>query len=54
MDRDHGQSLTPVYDARRKLVGKELYTLLNVPRGDAAGMLKQFRKNYDFFDAPVA
>jgi nitroreductase len=24
-----------------------------VPRGDAAGMLKQFRKNYDFFDAPV-
>ena len=43
----------PVYDARRKLVGKQLYTLLGVPRGDAAGMLKQFRKNYDFFDAPV-
>ena len=42
-----------VYDARRKLVGKQLYTLLDVPRGDAAGMLKQFRKNYDFFDAPV-
>ena len=38
---------------RRKLVGKQLYTLLGVPRGDAAGMLKQFRKNYDFFDAPV-
>ena len=30
-----------------------LYTLLGVPRGDATGMLKQFRKNYDFFDAPV-
>lgn len=43
----------PVYDARRKLVGKQLYTLLGVPRGDAAGMLKQFKKNYDFFDAPV-
>ncbi len=43
----------PVYDQRRKLVGKQLYTLLDVPRGDAAGMLKQFRKNYDFFDAPV-
>jgi nitroreductase len=42
-----------VYDARRKLVGKQLYTLLGVPRGDATGMLKQFRKNYDFFDAPV-
>ena len=47
------QQMTPVYDARRKLVGKQLYTLLGVPRGDAAGMLKQFRKNYEFFDAPV-
>jgi nitroreductase len=47
------KEFTPVYDARRKLVGKQLYTLLDVPRGDAAGMLKQFRKNYDFFDAPV-
>jgi len=43
----------PVYDARRKTVGKQLYTLLNVPRGDTSGMEKQFRKNYDFFDAPV-
>ena len=47
------QEMTLVYDARRKLVGKQLYTLLGVPRGDAAGMLKQFRKNYEFFDAPV-
>ena len=61
-DNDHGpggeydvypKEFTPVYDARRKLVGKQLYTLLNVPRGDAAGMQKQFRKNFDFFDAPV-
>ena len=43
----------PVYDHRRKLVGKQLYTLLGVPKGDAAGMLKQFKKNYDFFDAPI-
>ena len=43
----------PVYDARRKLVGKQLYTLLGVPKGDAAGMMRQFRKNYEFFDAPV-
>jgi nitroreductase len=43
----------PVYDARRKLVGKQLYTLLDIPRGDAPGMLRQFRKNFDFFDAPV-
>src|SRR5258708_16559510 len=47
------KEFTAVYAARRKLVGKQLYTLLGVPRGDAAGMLKQFRKNYDFFDAPV-
>src|SRR5258708_17085334 len=47
------KEFTQVYDARRKLVGKQLYTLLGVPRGDAAGMVKQFRKNYDFFDAPV-
>ena len=38
---------------RRKLVGKQLYTLLDIARGDAKGMLRQFRKNFDFFDAPV-
>src|SRR5436189_6427896 len=43
------KEFTPVYDARRKLVGKQLYTLLDVPRGDTAGMQKQFRKNFDFF-----
>jgi nitroreductase len=47
------KEFTPVYDSRRKTVGKQLYTLLGVPRGDAAGMTRQFRKNYDFFDAPV-
>jgi nitroreductase len=41
------------YDARRKLVGKQLYGIQGIPRGDAAGMLRQFKKNYDFFDAPV-
>jgi nitroreductase len=47
------KEFTPVYDARRKLVGKQLYTLLDIKRGDAKGMLRQFRKNFDFFDAPV-
>lgn len=42
-----------VHDRRRKKVGKDLYTLLNVPRGDAAGMQKQFRKNFEFFGAPT-
>jgi nitroreductase len=43
----------PEYDRRRKTVGKQLYTLLGVPRGDEAGMARQFRKNYEFFGAPV-
>ncbi|MBL8675466.1 MAG: nitroreductase family protein [Rhodospirillales bacterium] len=43
----------PPYDARRKTVGKQLYTLLGIGRGDTAGMDRQHRKNYDFFDAPV-
>jgi nitroreductase len=47
------KEFTPVYDTRRKLVGKQLYTLLGVPRGDTAGMQKQFRRNFLFFDAPV-
>ena len=42
-----------VYDRRRKQVGKQLYALLEIPKGDAAGMLRQVQKNYDFFDAPV-
>jgi nitroreductase len=61
-ESDHGpgaeydvypKEFTPVYDARRKLVGKQLYTILGVPRGDTAGMQKQFRRNFLFFDAPV-
>ncbi len=47
------REFTPLYDTRRKTVGKQLYTLLGVPKGDAAGMTRQFRKNYEFFDAPV-
>jgi len=47
------RSFPAIYDARRKLVGKQLYTLLGIPRGDSAGMTRQFRKNYEFFDAPV-
>lgn len=47
------KEFTPIYDARRKTVGKQLYTLLGVPRGDTAGMARQFRKNYEFFDAPI-
>lgn len=44
---------TETYDRRRKKVGKDLYTLLQVPKGDAAGMTRQFRRNFEFFGAPV-
>ena len=47
------KEFTPHYDARRKKVGKDLYTLLQVPKGDGEGMMRQFIKNYDFFGAPV-
>lgn len=44
---------TQPYDARRKKVGKDLYTILGIPRGDAEGMQRQFLRNFDFFGAPV-
>ena len=47
------KEFTPLYDQRRKKVGKDLYTLLGVPKGDAEGMQRQFLKNYEFFGAPV-
>jgi nitroreductase len=47
------REFTPVYDQRRKKVGKDLYTLLNVPKGDAEGMQRQFLKNFEFFGAPT-
>lgn len=41
------------YIERRRRLGKDMYTLLGIPRGDAAGMRAQLAKNYRFFDAPV-
>ncbi|MBM3642872.1 MAG: nitroreductase [Alphaproteobacteria bacterium] len=47
------RKFTEPYDSRRKTVGKQLYGILGIGKGDAAGMARQMRKNYDFFDAPV-
>ena len=44
--------ISPYLDRRRQ-VGKDMYTLLRVPRGDRAGMRQQARRNYAFFGAPV-
>jgi nitroreductase len=41
------------YHARRRRVGVQLYEILDVPREDRAGKLRQFRRNLAFFDAPV-
>jgi len=41
------------YLARRRTLGKALYGLLGIPRGDAAGMVRQYARNYAFFGAPV-
>lgn len=45
---------TSPYIDRRREVGKQLYGLLGIPKGDAAGMHAQFARNYVFFDAPWA
>lgn len=42
------------YRERRYRNGEMLYELLGIPREDRAGRLRQFARNYRFFDAPVA
>lgn len=42
------------YLARRRKLGWDLYGLLGITRDDKAGMDAQYRRNYRFFDAPVA
>ena len=41
------------YIERRRKVGYDLYSLLGIPKGDRKKMIRQFAKNYSFFDAPV-
>lgn len=41
------------YLSRRRALGKTLYGLLDIPRGDTAGMARQYGRNYAFFGAPV-
>jgi len=41
------------YLSRRRKLGKDLYALLNIAKGDQAAMKRQFGRNYQFFDAPV-
>lgn len=41
------------YLGRRRRVGKDLYGLLDVARGDTDAMARQYGRNYAFFGAPV-
>lgn len=41
------------YLSRRREVGKALYGLLGIPKGDEHGMAHQYARNYEFFGAPV-
>lgn len=41
------------YIARRRKLGKDLYALLGIGKGDAEAMKRQFGRNYTFFGAPV-
>ncbi len=41
------------YLSRRRKVGWDLYTLLDIKKGDAARMVEQHGRNFAFFNAPV-
>lgn len=47
-------NLKDPYEKRRKDVGEGMYSAINVSRDDKVGRIKQFMKNFEFFDAPVA
>ncbi len=42
------------FKGRRVACGKQLYSVLNIPREDKAGQRAQWQANYRAFDAPVA
>ncbi len=41
------------YTTRMRTLGKEMYGLLGIPKGDAEANWRQWGRNYQFFDAPV-
>jgi nitroreductase len=47
-----GQRKEP-YTARMRKLGKDMYTLLGIPKGDPAANWRQWGRNYQFFDAPI-
>ena len=41
------------YVSRMRKLGKDMYTLLGIPKGDQDANWRQWGRNYQFFDAPV-
>lgn len=41
------------YISRMRKLGKDMYTLLGIPKGDESANWRQWGRNYRFFDAPV-
>ena len=50
--RTGGQRRDP-YLTRMRTLGKTMYGLLQIPKGDQAANWRQWGRNYEFFDAPV-
>ena len=42
------------YQSRRDHHGVQLYGALKIDRNDAAARLTQYKRNYEFFNAPIA
>jgi nitroreductase len=61
-DPRHGETEYPIYPktmwepykSRREDHGVQLYGALGIARDDAEGRLAQYKRNYEFFNAPVA
>ena len=45
--------LKETYESRRRQVGELLYRAIGVPREDRPARIRQYARNYLFFDAPV-
>jgi nitroreductase len=41
------------YTSRMRTLGKAMYSLIGIPKGDHAANWEQWGRNYKFFDAPV-
>jgi nitroreductase len=41
------------YTSRMRKLGKDMYSLIGIPKGDQAANWAQWGRNYQFFDAPV-